>query len=461
MSNEMKSILNEWKNFNNRLNEMSRLYSQDPENFDETEFNRVGTTKSLDKTDSDLRTFIEEICSFVDKYNNLFVSFVDQYDEDTPSLGVSPTITWNTPHGIYGYPLNKDNVFQFLTKGEPTESTFATDKEFIHIYRMNDIKTVNVKKDYSTNYNDRNYIKDVKTIVTLYLNYLTAFLFKEYSVLAYYTLHAKKYKDISVDKIAKLFLEKIKPSSSHNQDVWATNNQRLVDISDSIMCFISIMINNGVIEENKSIPVKVINLVCDYYDYISSTKINKFSDRIEKSKFYQLYFMAFLLSNTMNNIEPYTVKSLTSNAVKPGGMLTMLLTAIGVNGINDSMGTSLLHSNEPSQSVIIDTNNSDNFELLGTYTNIFHYLDYEDNDHHAERVQNILFDLAKKGKIDSSILRKYESSYVEPDLSHIYDDEDFDESNDSLDDDNNDVLGSNDKIKWSTTAPQWGSHPKK
>ena len=162
---KMKSILKEWRSF---INE-SELWGQSPKEFDQAMFNKVAKSQKSDKTDVDFESFIEEIVGLLEKSDNVFVSFVDKYDEETPSLGVSPVIAYNTPHGVYGYPLKKSTFHQFITTGMPTQADFATEREFIHIYTLDDARSIKIGSDNRTNYRSSNYRKDLKTIVRMFL----------------------------------------------------------------------------------------------------------------------------------------------------------------------------------------------------------------------------------------------------------------------------------------------------
>ena len=52
-----------------------------------------------------------------------------------------------------------------------------------------------------------------------------------------------------------------------------------------------------------------------------------------------------------------------------GGAFSILLSNIGINIVDDSSGTGTIDNAEPSQAVVIDTSNSKNATLLGTYKN--------------------------------------------------------------------------------------------
>ena len=130
---KMKSILKEWRSF---INESELWGQQDPKKFDQSMFNKVAKSQKIDKTDVGFENFIEEIVGLLEKSDNVFVSFVDKYDEETPNLGVSPVISYNTPHGVYGYPLKKNSLHQFITTGMPTQADFATERKFMHVYTL-------------------------------------------------------------------------------------------------------------------------------------------------------------------------------------------------------------------------------------------------------------------------------------------------------------------------------------
>lgn len=425
MKSSMKTILKEWRKY--QIDEMSRIYGEDPTDFDESIFNKAGTSKKEDRSDADLENFITEVCEIVEKSDNIFVSFVDKYDNEVPSLGVNPKISWSTPHGIYGYPLNRDNLYHFLTTGQPTSANFATDKEYLHIYRVNDLNTIKIKQNFDTNYNEINYVKDIRTIISFYLNYLTSMLFKKPNVVSFFSIFYEQNKTASVESAYNMLLRRENPGPLVNSG-WSSNDKRLTKISDNLIYFIVFLMKIDIIKKDSNIPSKIINMVSSFFDFISETELNRFDDRVNNSSFYKIYFISKTLSCCIENIGAYQIRDeMLSKTINSGGMFTLLLNSININGINDSEGTSLLHDNEPSQSVVIDTSNSDNFELLGTYYNVFRNIEERDDlQFHQHRVNVILEKLTEAGKVSSTIFRSNKSDIERQNFSLIQHENDLD-----------------------------------
>lgn len=81
---------------------------------------------------------------------NVFISFIDPYEKDEndgsmkiPSFSLNPKATFNTPHGIYAYPFDKQNFKNFIITKSPTKSKFATERPYFHLIKI-DLNNPNV-----------------------------------------------------------------------------------------------------------------------------------------------------------------------------------------------------------------------------------------------------------------------------------------------------------------------------
>lgn len=397
---EMKKILSGWKDYKNHLEEMSRSYTIDPKTVDSTRLHQFANTQTNNKTDASLTQTVNDVLKAVQNNKNVFISFVDRYDENIPSLGVSPIISYETPHGVYGYPLDKHNVVQFLTTGLPTEADFAIEREFFHLYTVNDLRKIRIEVDSKTNYNDANYLRDLKNAIRMTIQYSIPFLKvkkedkeKKSSSKSLKSLETKHFSNrIDISKI-----NSFSPMSSR------TNTFR-----DDFIDFINDLVDNNYIykvdykfndeDVYKRIDDEIISILAKNMHELSNTSTNIFASRTSISKFYNLYFCIRLCASIASKISGSQV----------GEMFTILLKSADISSIDDD-GTSVLHTSEPTQSVSMDTSSesgeSVSYNLIGTYRNYFaDFVDLEFNsDHVAEERLNIVKSLIDKALTKGTI----------------------------------------------------------
>lgn len=348
----MKELLREWRKYNSSINEMSRVWTQDASKFDPTSLHAAASSQSNDRTDMSFTQLIKEILQIVEENSgkDLFVSFVDKYDDDTPRLGISPNIEYDTPHGVYGYPLNNKTVYNLLTTGNPTEAKFATDREYMHVYSLSKTDSIKINSDFTTNYDDRKFDKDVYTMAKMSVDYTLSIIDKH--------------------KMSGEIIPMIEDNGLNPKGIFADfiKTKRIKNIQEGggYVTLVLAWIYNSYIRQKKNANIIAEELEQIVIDF-SLSEDNRFKDRNEQSKFYQLYYIARFCSNLCEGLG-YNI------SLKPapeGGMFTLLLDGVGIKSIDDSKGTSTLHPNEPSQSVSFDTKKiageNESYNLIGTY----------------------------------------------------------------------------------------------
>ena len=103
------------KNYIKLLFETTRFTQDVSDELSGKRLSSMSSVQSEDKTHMSPLETVEDILKHVG--NNTFISFVEKYDDDIPRLSVSPKVEYKTPHGIYGYPLTKDNLRNMLFDG--------------------------------------------------------------------------------------------------------------------------------------------------------------------------------------------------------------------------------------------------------------------------------------------------------------------------------------------------------
>lgn len=376
----LKSIINDWRKYTGSLNE-SQLYSQDAVEFDVSKFSDASSTQFIDKTNLSFEEFIRDIVSTVskEKGKKLFVSFIDKYEEDkTPSLGVSPNIKYNTPHGIYGYPLNNNNVYRLLTSGSPTNADFAVDRDYMHVYTVSDINTVEIdpNRPKRSNYSNKNFNKDVETMSKTILRFLQRMIDK--------------------DDIIEEIVDDAEYPSPDLQYLIDNGSFKPAINSDYIIYHSLIAYVYRLYKIEKRNDIEIVSNLKSIVINLSETNNNRFHDYVNTDKFYSIYYIARLYSSL-----PMLAKSGDNFAPRQGGIFSILLSGIGIDNIDDSKGSSTIHPNEPSQALSIDISDmsSDNlgFKLVGTYKSPENYFS---SNNGSSQVDDVIDEMLSKGEID-------------------------------------------------------------
>ena len=272
---------------------------------------------------------------------NTFIRFEDQWDTSIiPPLAVSPIVKWETPHGIYGYPLEEKNLESLILKGKPTRAAYATQFDFFHVYKINSPKAVTTfiddfeSKAINTKYTSReNVIKDIAECIRL---------------------------------TASLLKTKNKPVIASESDI--DNFEKTLNSTfKSIEYFFTtiFMYNDFHLEaENttQTIIAKYKTEIAEKAFEIYSKKNPKIASKKHTVQFYYLKLVKSLIEQIANTV------SLT-NKSKRGQYYSLLLKSIGIDAIIDK-GTKTIHHNEPRQSVSTDFSGK-NIEVIGTYKNVF------------------------------------------------------------------------------------------
>tara|TARA_B000000557_G_scaffold71501_1_gene56473 strand:- start:1390 stop:3477 length:2088 start_codon:yes stop_codon:yes gene_type:complete len=273
---------------------------------------------------------------------NTFIRFEEQWDTDIiPPLAVSPIVKWETPHGIYGYPLEEKNLERLILKSKPTNAAFATQFGFFHVYKIDSPKTVTTflqnfeDKAINTKYNSKqNVVKDIEECVRL-----TSTLFRENN----------KNIMIADEKVIKDF-EEVASSSNTSLNVFLTNVFSFKDFYINLE-----KTSQPIISEYKS---EIAEIIFDIY-----TKRNPIKTSSKLSiEFYYLRLVKFVIEQIASIIAE-------KNKTKRGQYYSLLLKAVGIDAIIDK-GTETIHVNEPIQSVSTDFSGR-SIKVIGTYKNIF------------------------------------------------------------------------------------------
>lgn len=378
---KMKSILKEWRNF--KLNEMSRTYTYSPVDIPEDIISRASSSQSNPKTDLAVKETIKELFDIVRDNNDIFISFVKNWNDSIPTLSVNPTVKYETPHGIYGYPLEKESLIRYFTQGQPTSAKFATNYPYIQVYKINEINTIKIKSNNETNYQEFNYNKDIKTLANLTINYISAY---------FYRTDEDVFDNNETINTSKTIYDLFRGSFAGYESSSGSFNlsERNIDTQGIYTClstFIKELCKNNFIEENGRVSDEIQNVFVKFVNNLASSTRNKYFSRSNVSSFYKIYFIAYFYSKFIDYV-------CREGGIDSGSMFSILLNSIGIKGIDDSEGTGTIHSNEPAQAVMINVDDSDRYTLLGTYNNI------NPNNENKEEIAVYIDELLQENKIE-------------------------------------------------------------
>ena len=305
------------------------------------------------------------------------ISFVNTYDENIPSFNINPSARYHTPHGNYAYPLTLDNLRELIGAGKIDGQSFAVDRPYFLLFKINSPNTIFIDKDGNTNYNSVRSVRrsdakskvisvedDINTIIRNFIYFVRTSSIvhpkdQEWSSLdsdIYYKQQPFAYSKLE-DKFEELLNKEIAVESFVNQFGLGLRNFITKNCSLNYRNKVPSDIEKHFFDET-------FNLLREYLVELSNSEVNKFyKGEEETDDFHKIYFICWLLSQ---------VGVVTNQRKNNGPILTLLLRSIGLDGIIDQ-GSSTLHKHEPTQSVSLSFGNikADNIDFLGTFENIF------------------------------------------------------------------------------------------
>ena len=305
------------------------------------------------------------------------ISFVNSYNKSIPSFNINPRAAYHTPHGNYAYPLTLTNLKDLIDFGKVDGQSFAVDRPYFLLFKINSPNTIFIDSDGTTNYNSvrsarRGSAKskvisvndDINTIIRNFIYFVRTLSItnpkdQEWSSLdsdIYYKQQPHAYSKLE-DKFEELL----------NKDI--TVEIFIKRFGTGLRAFLtkntSLTFKNKVPNDiEKHFFDETFDLLKDYLVELADSEINKFfKGEEETDDFHKVYFICWLLSQ---------VGVVTNIRKNNGPILTLLLRSIGLDGIIDQ-GSSTLHSHEPTQSVSLSFGNvkAANIDFLGTFDNIF------------------------------------------------------------------------------------------
>ena len=325
--------------------------------------------KTIDKTKLPIKDILKELILAAGP--ETYIRFQNKFDDDVdaPALEVSPNVEFQTPHGIYGYPLDQSNLQNLVIAGKPTNADFAVNYMFFHVYKINKSKTANVEKNVDdTNIlqgrysNKRKIIDDIAECIRLSSVLLKQSKTTEADEQTYLEfekdiqrLRTRKY-EVGID---------LKEVFEKYSSFTGTSNKSLFDIYK--------------VEIAESIYIRARESISKRYTNVSK----------QFSFFVILKEAISYIAATISNV----------NETSKGQYFSLLLKAVGITGITD-YATGTIHPNEPSQSVSFDFSGN-TIEPIGTYRNIFKNIadNEEERSKYVEEFESILESLESKNLV--------------------------------------------------------------
>lgn len=264
---------------------------------------------------------------------DVFISFINAWEFDnegfskSPKFSLNPTATFSTPHGIYAYPFNKKQAISFIESGSPTDSPFATERNYFHLIRidLNNPNVVIFNKNGTSNRNIsiQEYQQSMNELIRMHCLYF--------------------YNDI------------IKYLINIENNGLPVQYENFTDSDHEI-------------ERNQLINDHIQSLKYQLREFFKLPKVK--NNKMFNDFAYKLYKAAYFLS-----INQYTDSYNSMNAENrqnDSQFYALLLNRIGIKCIIDK-NTSAIHPNEPEQMHILTLGDDSSFyEYLGTHRNDLH-----------------------------------------------------------------------------------------
>ena len=415
---EYKNIYNNWNNY---LNEAGKVLTS-------TEIENMGSKHQSATSISSRKKVITDpdlIKNALIKNAgpSTFITFVNPWDKNTPSLTVNPDVSYDTPHGIYGYPLTRKNAQSLISHGQPTKAQFATDYKYFHIFKLSGIQTktslespggesisggdshIVIQKDGKNNYSKSKLVSDATEIFSKFL-FICAHKFKVKEIrekfgnrdnkktnkydklktandirLKYlemieafdWALTQEEHKDVSLEELTKRFLnyEKlIARTSVYSNDKINLNPAYFGLIIAYIHEYTKRNNNKGFdIAIREFMAAKGSVIIKDIFNALkTSLKDLKDMDAIipeNITAFHMLYYFTQSLSHVTEIID-------LNNENSSGYYFSLYLNLAGIKNITDK-GSASVHPNEPEQSInfSFESGSDNSIVHVGTYLNIF------------------------------------------------------------------------------------------
>ena len=345
----------------------------------------------IDKTDVSWREL------FTDLYRaagpGAYISFVNEYDEKTPRFSVNPNAEWETPHGVYGYPLDINNLSNVVVGKPPTDAKYATDSRYIHLYKVSpgSNEAINITSSGKTDYDKKarlrnsSYLLDLTSIAQLSLTFITEkykrgnqtlnsyvsvrfknFLKEEPSDLTPRETQGKLFNRLSdlTDEYKEDLLHTIVQDVTKEKGIKITKLKGRFDFSRRTGSYAAIAANRG----ETSLATSAIMLIClnvidetwdlrkgideliFVLDKYSKSQMNKFNEL--ESNFHRLYFSAYIMSSIIGFLNWLNFNTEDVGNLQ-GSIFSLMLDRAGIKTIMDH-GSSTVHTNEPTQAVVND-----------------------------------------------------------------------------------------------------------
>lgn len=442
---KMKKILKEWRSFLS-INE-SEAFSFDPETMLNSDISRMSPKTANpqinDKTNFSLKAMIKDIYKIIEREGKVYVTYVDSWDDEVPRLTVNPHIQYQTPHGIYSYPLTFDTFSNMLSTGSPANVEFATSRLYFHVFQIDDANKIKINADQTTSYNNRKYPGDLKTVVRMYCQFTLSHIAKNVGVYDEYDDEIRNIRNDTKNK-GREFLSSVRSATSSNNiddfnkacydylfkdytSFSATELESSIKVYIGLLNYEEVVTSSDISGDNdeyydflenpeeyggsenytakdtRRIPDKCVDFLAKILHTFSNTSDNKFVRRTKENRFYNIYYIIRLLSQ-FTELD-YENKNINVNdKIVQGGMFSLFLRGINIDSIDDSDGTSMLHDAEPSQAVAMEMSRSTT-NLFGTYKNPYGRPNEQSmGEEEKARILNSIIDcvneLAEEGEID-------------------------------------------------------------
>jgi len=337
------------------LSESTKAIMMEPHKIGSRLQSKISPTLRNDKTNLTPEKTIQDLH---DKFGkDYMITFIDKYDDDIPGLSINPKAGFATPHGTYSYHFNKENFSKMLLSQRIRGVDFATNRPYFHIFKITTKDKIHINSDgTSSKYenNEQQYMNDLKEAVRVCLM----------------SLPEDKSNVPNRD-----FINKNNYMSILNKDMFkrAKTVARLI-----YNCYDAVCLKAP--DSQKVDKREFFNNIADYLDRLTSqNRYIRGSENIKRKDPGYLFLKLYSAIYYLSYITPKPKRGVGKS--NDPSRFALILQSIGIKSIVDD-GYGLIHHKQPSQALTINYGGKkadpdeqfSNYELLGTYNNIFQQL---------------------------------------------------------------------------------------
>jgi len=262
--------------------------------------------------------------------NDLFIHF-----SDLPKLGINPQSDYNTPLGIYAYPLKE--IYKEVTNDTVP---FASERKWVILFSAHNIH--DVSENAENGYTQANWLRDKEILFEKYLPEYKNYL-RQQSVEGRLFITDENEKRMGNIALKIMMDDPLIPKFARNM-AWA-----IAALKDGLNYDAMLKENMIKIETVKALE----KLHSEYDEHEITFAEDQFKDFIKNCENFGRYTFP---CGQLWNVTRTLARILKSNKNSKGPVIwNKIIRSLGYDGFTDKLGEGLIHENEPCQAVFFST----------------------------------------------------------------------------------------------------------